>query len=49
VFERRHKFIVVLHAGGRTRDALGFQGALNERGIVGIILQVQDVERGFHF
>ena len=48
VFERRHKIIVVLHAGGRTSDAPGFQGGLNERGIVWIILQVQDVERGFH-
>ena len=26
----------------------GFQGGLNERGIVWIILQMQDVERGFH-
>src|SRR6185295_5021470 len=26
----------------------GFQGGAHERGIVGIILQVQDVERGFH-
>ena len=47
-FERRHKIIAVLHAGGRTSDAVGFQGGLNERGIVWIILQVQDVERGFH-
>jgi hypothetical protein len=49
VFERRHKIMVVLHAGGGTSDALGVQGGLNERGIVWIILQVQDVERGFHF
>jgi hypothetical protein len=47
-FERRHKIIAVLHAGGRASDAIGFQGGLNERGIVGIIFQVQDVEWGFH-
>ena len=47
-FERRHKTIAALHAGGRASDAIGFQGGLNERGIVGIVLQVQDVERGFH-
>ena len=48
-FERRHKIIAALHAGGGAIDALGFQGGLNERGIVWIILQVQDVEWGFHF
>jgi hypothetical protein len=49
LFERRHKIIAGLHTGGRTSDALGLKGGLNERGIVWIILQVQDVERGFHF
>ena len=48
LFERRHKTIVVLHAGDGTSDARGLQGGLDERGILGIILQVQNVERGFH-
>ena len=47
-FERRHELIVVLDAGDCASDAFGFQGGLNQRGIVGVILQVQDVERGFH-
>src|ERR1035441_4168524 len=33
----------------RTSDVPGLQGGLNQRGIVWIILQVQDVERGFHW
>ncbi len=48
-FERRHKIILLLHQGGCTGDARGFQGELNERGIGWIILQVQNVEWGFHF
>ena len=47
-FERRDKIMAPFHAGGRTRDARGFQGGLNQRRIVGIILQVQNAERGFH-
>ena len=44
MFERRHKFIARLHARDRILNALGLQRALNERGIVWIILQVQDAQ-----
>jgi hypothetical protein len=49
LFERRHKLSAALHAVDGTRDALGFQGGLHEHGIVWVIFQVQDAERGFHW
>ena len=49
MFECRHILIAVLHAVDGTRDAPGFQSGLDERGINGIILQVQDAEREMSF
>jgi hypothetical protein len=49
VFKRRHKILVVLYMGDRTSDAPGFQGGLNEGDFLWIILQVQDMEWGFHW
>lgn len=49
VLERHHEISAALDAGDHAGDAAGFQGGVNQRGIVEIILQMEDMERGGHF